>query len=213
MNKIILIGGGGHCRACIDVIENDGHYQIAGILDIPEKNGGTVEGYPILGTDEDISRLVQKYNNFFITLGFVRHPNKRINIFNILKKTGVKLPVLISPRAYVSQKAKIAEGTIVMHDVLINTGASIGHNVIVNSKALIEHDARIGNHCHISTQAVVNVGCVIGDNVLIGSGTVLKQGVEIVSGCIIGMGAVVTKSLKVPAVYIGNPLKKLEERQ
>ncbi len=43
MNKpnIILIGGGGHCKACIDVIEQENKYTIAGIIDVPEKVGQT----------------------------------------------------------------------------------------------------------------------------------------------------------------------------
>ena len=36
--EIILIGGGGHCKSCIDVIEQEGKYQIAGIVDLPEIN-------------------------------------------------------------------------------------------------------------------------------------------------------------------------------
>ena len=36
--KLVLIGGGGHCRACIDVIERENKYQIAGIVDIKEKH-------------------------------------------------------------------------------------------------------------------------------------------------------------------------------
>ncbi len=35
--KIILIGGGGHCKSCIDVIEQEGRFQITGIVDVPEK--------------------------------------------------------------------------------------------------------------------------------------------------------------------------------
>ena len=34
--RIVLIGGGGHCKSCIDVIEQQGVYQIAGIVDLPE---------------------------------------------------------------------------------------------------------------------------------------------------------------------------------
>ena len=37
--KLILIGGGGHCRYCIDVIEQEGKYQICGIEDIPVGEG------------------------------------------------------------------------------------------------------------------------------------------------------------------------------
>ena len=31
--EIILLGGGGHCRSCIDVIEQAGDFNIAGIVD------------------------------------------------------------------------------------------------------------------------------------------------------------------------------------
>ena len=37
--KIILIGGGGHCKSVIDIIETENKFQIAGILDLPEKVG------------------------------------------------------------------------------------------------------------------------------------------------------------------------------
>ena len=37
MNNIILIGGGKHCHACIDIIEDDGNYQIIGIIDNNKK--------------------------------------------------------------------------------------------------------------------------------------------------------------------------------
>ena len=33
MNNIVLIGGGGHCKSVIDVIEQDGQFNIEGILD------------------------------------------------------------------------------------------------------------------------------------------------------------------------------------
>jgi hypothetical protein len=32
-NSIFLIGGGRHCKSCIDVIEQEGLFDIAGILD------------------------------------------------------------------------------------------------------------------------------------------------------------------------------------
>ena len=37
MNNIILIGGGGHCVSCIDVIEAGKKYKIMGILDNKDK--------------------------------------------------------------------------------------------------------------------------------------------------------------------------------
>jgi len=55
--KIILAGGGGHCKACIEVIESTGLYQIAGVLDVADKRNQKILDYTIIGTDEDIPRL------------------------------------------------------------------------------------------------------------------------------------------------------------
>ncbi len=33
MDKIILVGAGGHARSCIDVIELTGFYKIAGLVE------------------------------------------------------------------------------------------------------------------------------------------------------------------------------------
>jgi len=46
--KIILIGGGGHCKSCIDVVEQQGKYQIAGIVDLPEKLHQKLLGYEVI---------------------------------------------------------------------------------------------------------------------------------------------------------------------
>ena len=35
--KLILVGGGGHCKACIDVIEEQGKFEILGILDLKDR--------------------------------------------------------------------------------------------------------------------------------------------------------------------------------
>jgi hypothetical protein len=35
LKLILLLGGGGHCRACVDVIEAEAKYQIVGIVQPP----------------------------------------------------------------------------------------------------------------------------------------------------------------------------------
>jgi hypothetical protein len=54
---IILIGGGGHCHSCIDVIEAEGKYRILGVLELPELVGSKIMDYEVMGTDDDIARL------------------------------------------------------------------------------------------------------------------------------------------------------------
>ncbi|MFW6046583.1 MAG: NeuD/PglB/VioB family sugar acetyltransferase [Candidatus Woesearchaeota archaeon] len=176
---IILIGGGGHCKSCIDVIEQEGIYDIVGIVDLPEKKGEKILGYDIFANDDDISELANKYENFFITLGHLDSPHRRIELFTLLKELNKALPVIVSPNAYISKHAKIDEGTIAMHHTVINAGSKIGKNCIINNKALIEHDAIIGDHCHISTGALVNGGVHVGNNTFFGSGAVSRQYIHI----------------------------------
>ena len=188
MHKIILIGGGGHCKSCIDVIEQAGIFQVAGIVDMPEKLHQKILGYEIIATDNDLPQLVNEYENFLITVGQVKSPEKRITVFQTLKESGTKLPVIVSPLAYTSRHAGIEEGTIVMHYALVNAGAKIGKNCIINTMALIEHDVIIADHCHIATGAVINGGVRIGTQTFIGSNAVTREYVEIGDNCVIGAG-------------------------
>lgn len=175
-SNLILIGGGGHCKSCIDVIETTGSYDIIGILDVEEKIGEYILDYKVIGTDEDISKYKSDTNYFFITIGQIGLPNKRAEIYNFLKDENCNLATIISSKAYISKYAEVSEGTFVGHGVIINADAKVGVNCIINSKSLIEHDASIGNHCHISTGAIVNGGTTVEDNVFYGSGAVCKQG-------------------------------------
>ena len=187
--EIILVGGGGHCRSCIDVIETCQKYRILGIVDLKENLHKEILGYEIIGTDDDIPDLIRTCRNFLITIGQIHSPKKRMQLFEILKASGAFLPAIVSPLAYLSTHAEVSEGTIVMHHALINSGVRIGKNCIINSKALIEHDARIGDHCHISTGAVVNGGVKIETASFVGSCTMLKEGVTIGGHSIIGAGS------------------------
>ena len=208
-NSLILIGGGGHCSSCIDVIESTERFEILGILDIPEKQKIRVLKYEIIGTDNDIERYLQSCRNFFITIGHIKNPQQRILSFQLLKRFGITLPSIVSQRAYFSSYAEVGEGTIVMHNAIVNANARIGINTIINTAAIVEHNARIGNHTHISTGAIVNGDCIIGDRVFVGSNAVIANNVSLVNDIILGAGAVVVKSLMQPGTYVGNPARKV----
>lgn len=189
--KIILVGGGGHCKACIDVIELQGKFEIAAIVDTPDKIGQSILNYPILFTDDDLPKLAKENHNFLITLGHIKAVELRIKLFEILRSLNVQFPTIISPISYVSNHASIGEGTIVMHHALVNAGAKIGSNSIINSKALVEHDSIVGNFCHISTGAILNGGVIVGDNSFVGSNAVVKQEVIIPSCSFIKAGSLI----------------------
>jgi sugar O-acyltransferase (sialic acid O-acetyltransferase NeuD family) len=175
--RLILIGGGGHCASCIDVIEWEGKFEIAGIVDnnIAER---TLLGYSMLGGDDFLMQLRASCDYALVTIGQIKSPSVRIRLYDYAKSLGFQFPTVISPRAYISRHATIGEGSIIMHDALINSRAVIGNNCIINSKALVEHDAQVEDHCHISTAATINGGCIVRKGTFVGSNAVTKECVQ-----------------------------------
>ena len=200
---ILLVGAGGHARSAIDVIEREGRYAVAAVVGLAHEVGNTLLGYPIVANDEELPALRRDYSAALVTVGQIKSPRTRLALFEKLLSLGFELPVVVSPRAYVSQHACIGRGSIVMHGATVNVGAVVGENCILNSRSLIEHDAVVGNHCHISTAAVLNGGVVVGEGTFFGSDAVAKEMVTIGSDCVIGMGRRVTTNCPDGAILSG----------
>ena len=190
---ILLVGAGGHAKACIDVIEQDGRYNISGLIGCEAEVGSKVLGYPVCGSDGDLARLFSEVGNALVTAGQIKSPELRMRLYTLLEENDYHLPTIVSPRAYVSKHATLGKGTIVMHGAVVNSAAVVGDNTILNSMSLIEHDASVGSHCHISTGARLNGGASVGGGVFVGSGATVRNGISIGDQCVIGMGQAVLK--------------------
>lgn len=191
MKNLILIGGGGHCKSCIDVIELENKFNIAGILDVKDKIGKKVFKYDIIGTDSDIDKYINEDYYFLITIGQIYNSDIRTNLYEKMKSKKAKFATIISPRAYVSKYAEIQEGSIIMHDSFINAGCIIGENCIINTKALLEHDVIIGSHTHVSINAVVAGGAKIGKKCFIGANSTIIQNITIQDNSFIKAGELI----------------------
>lgn len=198
--NLILIGGGGHCRSCIDVIEMDGRFTIRGIIDEKPTEDLMLTDYPLLGREEDLPSLMRSCRNFFITIGQIKSPEPRIRLFTHLKQLDVVFPIIISPLAHVSRQAVLGEGTIIMHHAIVNAYASVGRNCIINTKALIEHDVVVEDHCHISTAAIVNGAAKVEGHSFIGSNAVIREGVVVGEASIVGAGMTVSHNVDRQAI-------------
>lgn len=208
--KLLLVGGGGHCQSVIDVVEATQQYQIVGIVDQARKIGEKVSGYEITETDEHLDQLVRPDRCFLITVGQIMNSDVRYRLYRQIQQAGGQLATVVSPRAYVSPRAVVGVGSVVLHDALVNAYARIGANTIVNTKALVEHGAQVGNHCHVATGAIINGDCQLHNRVFVGSNATVAQGVTIHERIVIGAGAVVTHSLSEPGVYLGVPARRKE---
>ena len=205
IKRVVLLGGGGHCKAVIDVIRAEGKYNIACVLDRTELIGKNVIGIPYSGTDDEIAKLAGNDAVFIITVGHLGRPRIRRRLSRRVFEGGGELVKSVSPRAYVSPEAVIGAGTVIFHGAVVNASARVGKNCILNTNSIVEHDSVIEDEVHVSTGAIVNGSCRVGTGTFVGSGAVVIHGVSVAKENVIAAGAVVHRNTEAHAVYAGVP--------
>jgi sugar O-acyltransferase (sialic acid O-acetyltransferase NeuD family) len=186
---LLLVGAGGHARSCIDVIEQEGKFNIVGLTGLSSELGTKVLDYDVIGTDADLPNLRSIAKFALVTVGQIGVSKLRSELYSKLLSLDFTCPHVISPLAYISPHAHVESGTIVMHFAVINAGAHVGVNCIINSRALIEHDVKVDHHCHVSTGAIINGGSSVGSGSFVGSGAILRESMRIGSNSVLRMGS------------------------
>lgn len=207
--KILLIGGGGHCRSVLDSLFRMQKYDEIGIID--RESGTHVYGVPIVGRDDDLLQLfTQGWHYASITVGSVGAPTRRLALFKKLKKIGFEFPAIIDPSALTGFASEIEEGVFVGKHAVINSGTYVGCGAIINTGAILEHDCFIGDFAHLAPGCTLCGEVSIGKNTHIGAGAVVRQQVHIGSNSLIGAGSVVVTPIGDYVKAFGNPCRVVE---
>lgn len=208
MDRMVVIGGGGHAKVLICVLKKSG-YDIAGYTDRQDK--GLILGAPYLGDDGILAEMIRKDAGCraVIGIGKIDTSDLRFRLQNELLALGYGFPPVVSPHAVVNEEVRLGAGTAVLDGVVVNSGSHIGRACIINTNSTVEHDCRIGDNVHIAPGATLSGGVVIGANSMIGTGTTVIQGVAIGADCLVGAGSTVVKDITTPGIYAGSPARKI----
>ncbi len=202
MEKIVLIGFGGHARSVADCITRMGKYDIAGYTDINKSDADN--GYAYLGTDKELKAIFESgVENAVVTIGQIGTDVNRHKIYEQLKTIGFRLPIIADPSAIIAESAHISEGTFIGKGTIINSNASIGRMCIINTGALIEHDNKIGDFCHIAVRAVLSGMVSVGDNSFVGANATIIHGITLGREVVIGAGSTVIHNVNDNEVRYG----------
>jgi len=201
MNKQIILVGGFH--EIIELCEEIG-YKIIGIIDNNLQE--TYWGYPIIGTDDMIKNLTQKYKNIplVITPDLTSIQKK---LFLEYSKYGFEFETIISPMARISKSSIIGTGAIIQHQVNVSSNVRIGIFAKLNVGCNIMHDSTIGNFVTIAPNAVILGRVNVGDSTYIGANSTILPDKSIGENVIVGAGAVVTKNFDSNSIIKGIPAK------
>ena len=208
MEKIVIIGGGGHAKVVASMIKKLGTFEILGYTD--SETRGPLLGMAYLGKDEVLPRLKKDHPQLSAVLGigYLGNVDLRERLVEKLRGLEFTMPAIISPHAVINEEVQIGEGTVVMDGVVINSGTHIGRYAIINTRASVDHDCVVGDFTHLAPGVTLSGGVKVGAYSLIGVGASVVQYKTIGDHCIIGAGAAVTKDCLGPGTYVGVPAKK-----
>jgi len=214
MKKLILIGGGGHCRVVLDALLQRKEFEIAGIVDKNIKAGSTISGIPVIGDDRVLYNYFRKGIRYaFISLGSTGKTGLRLKLFDLSRRIGFKFPNIVHPTATISGSVKIGMGCYIGAGAIINCGVKVGDNCIINTGAIIEHGCTIGSSVHIAPGVMLGGKVKIGKGSHVGTGSSVLQCLKIGANSIIGIGSVVIKDVEDEVVACGNPCKKIKDNE
>lgn len=209
MDKVIVIGGGGHAKVLISVIKKT-DYEIAGYTDPQDK--GAILGVQYLGDDGILRELINSNARCkaVIGVGKINASGLRIALQTEFEKLGFDFPSIVSPHAVINDEVLLGPGSVVFDGVVINSGTKTGRACILNTNCTVEHDCRLDDNVHIAPGATLSGGVILGKNCLIGTGANVIQNVSICDNCLIGAGSTVLKDIATPGTYVGNPAKRIK---
>ena len=92
-----------------------------------------------------------------------------------LKSAGYRIPVLVSPRAYVSPSAQLREGCVVEPLAGIQANALVGAGSYVSMGAVVNHNSIVMDFCHVDCGAVVESGGLVDSGRKVEAGTVIRR--------------------------------------
>ena len=192
MKKLVLIGGGGHCKSVLDAAVRLHEYSKIVITDPDIEKGTIICDHKVVGDDDMLESLYdQGFKYAFITVGSIKNANVRIRLMKIAKKIGYIFPVIIDPSAVISTYVDIGEGTFVGKNAVLNAGSRIGSHCIINTGSIIEHDCVVNDFTHISVGAILCGGVSVGKKCFVGAGSVIIQSNSIDDNVIIGADSLV----------------------
>lgn len=195
MEKVLLIGMGGHAKSMIDCIEAQGKYQIAGYTDLRDK--GVYRKYHYLGTDNELQEIYDRgVRKAVVALFGGGQKGLREKLYDKLKNIGYQLPIIQDPSSLVAKDAVVGEGVCIAKNTVINASSKIGKMCIINTGAIVEHEDEVGEFSHIAVGAVLCGGVKVGKGCFIGANATVLPGVEVGDYCTVGAGSTVLRNVK-----------------
>ncbi|KAA8996591.1 acetyltransferase [Paenibacillus spiritus] len=209
MQKVVVIGGGGHAKVVIDSLQNMNVYEIVGFTSA-FGDQESLCGVKNIGDDTVIQTLVgQEVTGFIIAIG---SNELRKKLFNKCLSSGLHPINAIHPTATISPYASIGKGVMVAASAVINPYAIISDNAIINTNASVDHDCIIDSHVHIAPGVTLTGSVRVKEGAFLGAKCTVVPQKSIGEWAKVGAGATVLQDVAPYSTVVGTPAKIIKQK-
>jgi sugar O-acyltransferase (sialic acid O-acetyltransferase NeuD family) len=196
---MLLYGASGHAKVIISCLQAN-EESVVGIFDddLSKKELGQI---PVVG---NYRPDYEPQEELIISIG-ANHIRQQVAAF-IQHRFGK----VVHPSAIVDKSVKVGEGTVILHNTVLQAEVQVGKHVIINTSASVDHDCIIEDFAHIAPRATLCGNIYVGEKTIIGAGTIVTPNLKIGKNCLIAAGSVITKNIPDFAIVRGNPARVIK---
>jgi sugar O-acyltransferase (sialic acid O-acetyltransferase NeuD family) len=208
VKPLIIFGASGHARVIMDAARRSGQFDLIGVLDRDRPTGDSVDGAPVLGTDECLAEVVAAYRGVVGIIG-IGEAGSRQAIANVAR---ARVPdflftAVIHPSAILAPDVAVGPGTFIAAGVCVNTGSRIGIHAVLNTHCTADHDCLIEDFAFIGPGVSLAGTVRVHRGAFIGAGASIVPNVTIGAGAIVGAGAAVLDDVEPGMTVVGVPAR------
>jgi sugar O-acyltransferase (sialic acid O-acetyltransferase NeuD family) len=212
--SVVVIGGGGHGREVLDVIDAHnaaGRLERLDVLGVVDDNPSEPtcarlkqRGVPLLGSLRQWLAEADTRVGYVIGIG---DGATRRSIDRTMTRAGLEAVPLVHPASTAGFGVSLAPGAVVFAGAVLATNIQLGRHTHVHRCATVGHDCSLGDFVTVNPSAGVSGDCVVEDDVMIGVGAAVLQGLTVGRGATVGASACVVRDVGATLVVKGVPAR------
>lgn len=212
MKKIAILGTGGFARELATLIQDinavSPMYDFIGFVDGSLAKGTLVNGYPVIGNDDEINNVSEELG---LVLAF-GDPKLKKKVKDKFTNPFLSFPTLIHPSVIIGDKkfVEIGEGCIICAGCILTTNITIKDFVTLNLQCTVGHDTVINEYAAFMPTCNISGEVNIAEGVYCGTGVKIINLTSVGKYTIVGAGAVVAKTLPANCTAVGVPAKPIK---
>jgi UDP-perosamine 4-acetyltransferase len=209
--SVLLVGGGGHARVCVEALRDVNGIHVVGCV---SSDGAGVDGLPVpmVGRDTELLEAAQRCGatHAFVAIG---RNATRAALLDRCRVAGLGLVNAISRFSMLSPDIEFGMGVAILPGAVVNAACRLADGVIVNTNASVDHDCVLDEAVHIAPGATLGGAVRVGARTLVGLGARVIPGVTIGSDVVVGAGAVVLRDVADGLTVTGVPARPVRRRR